>query len=131
MVELAQQNDIEVVLCSVLPAIDFPWNPGLEPVNKVIELNKIIKGYAEENDIPYVDYHTAMKDDKNGLRVPEFTTADDLVHPNEAGYIVMENLVQPAIEQALAVSSFSVNTCLLYTSPSPRDATLSRMPSSA
>ena len=27
--------------------------------------------------------------------------------------------------------SISVNTCLLYTSPSPRDATLSRMPSSA
>ena len=26
---------------------------------------------------------------------------------------------------------FSSNTCLLYTSPSPRDATLSRMPSSA
>ena len=25
----------------------------------------------------------------------------------------------------------SANTCLLYTSPSPRDATLSRMPSSA
>ena len=28
-------------------------------------------------------------------------------------------------------SLFSVKTCLLYTSPSPRDATLSRMPSSA
>ena len=27
--------------------------------------------------------------------------------------------------------AFSDNTCLLYTSPSPRDATLSRMPSSA
>ena len=26
---------------------------------------------------------------------------------------------------------FRANTCLLYTSPSPRDATLSRMPSSA
>ena len=26
---------------------------------------------------------------------------------------------------------FIYNTCLLYTSPSPRDATLSRMPSSA
>ena len=25
----------------------------------------------------------------------------------------------------------AINTCLLYTSPSPRDATLSRMPSSA
>ena len=28
-------------------------------------------------------------------------------------------------------SSTKVKTCLLYTSPSPRDATLSRMPSSA
>ena len=29
------------------------------------------------------------------------------------------------------VSFFQSNHCLLYTSPSPRDATLSRMPSSA
>ena len=29
------------------------------------------------------------------------------------------------------VNSLHVKTCLLYTSPSPRDATLSRMPSSA
>ena len=29
------------------------------------------------------------------------------------------------------ISRDSLNTCLLYTSPSPRDATLSRMPSSA
>jgi len=28
-------------------------------------------------------------------------------------------------------SSITLSTCLLYTSPSPRDATLSRMPSSA
>jgi len=31
------------------------------------------------------------------------------VHPNTAGYMVMEKLVQPAIEQALAASAFSVN----------------------
>ena len=30
-----------------------------------------------------------------------------------------------------AEKAFSLNACLLYTSPSPRDATLSRMPSSA
>ena len=30
-----------------------------------------------------------------------------------------------------AYSGKPINTCLLYTSPSPRDATLSRMPSSA
>ena len=33
--------------------------------------------------------------------------------------------------RAIAVDPRNTNTCLLYTSPSPRDATLSRMPSSA
>ena len=32
---------------------------------------------------------------------------------------------------SLAPAEWSFSTCLLYTSPSPRDATLSRMPSSA
>ena len=30
-----------------------------------------------------------------------------------------------------AIANFNYNICLLYTSPSPRDATLSRMPASA
>ena len=38
---------------------------------------------------------------------------------------------EPAIVRARKVSQVYPNTCLLYTSPSPRDATLSRMPSSA
>ena len=32
---------------------------------------------------------------------------------------------------SLDIPLMSINSCLLYTSPSPRDATLSRMPSSA
>lgn len=102
MVELARYNEIEVVLCSVLPAFDFPWRTGLTPAPKVIALNTLLEDYANVNKIVYVDYHSAMKDEHNGLRVPEFTTANDLVHPNVAGYKVMENLVQPAIERALA-----------------------------
>ena len=43
---------------------------------------------------------------------------------------------QPFIQQFTPLSEgthrlLSIGTCLLYTSPSPRDATLSRMPSSA
>ena len=34
-------------------------------------------------------------------------------------------------EQALRINSEGANTCLLYTSPSPRDLSTSRMPSSA
>ena len=40
-------------------------------------------------------------------------------------------LAQQALEDATTISDDVFSTCLLYTSPSPRDATLSRMPSSA
>ena len=102
MAELAAANDIKVLLCSVLPAIDFPWSPGLQPAPKVKALNALIKGYAEEKGHTYVDYYSATVDDQGGLRVPEFTSADDLVHPNIAGYKVMEALLRPAITSALS-----------------------------
>ena len=51
------------------------------------------------------------------------------------GYKDLHYLHMDAMEEKNAPAFFSeiflVNTCLLYTSPSPRDATLSRMPSSA
>ena len=40
-------------------------------------------------------------------------------------------LTKIGISKGDTVSFLAFNTCLLYTSPSPRDATLSRMPSSA
>ena len=36
-----------------------------------------------------------------------------------------------SVRPLLAKAGVNINGCLLYTSPSPRDATLSRMPSSA
>lgn len=101
MAELAQFHNIKVIICSVLPAIDFPWRRGIQPAEKIIELNGLLKDYATKNGIPYVDYHTAMKDEQNGLQVPKYTTANDLVHPNAEGFKVMESLVQPAIKAAL------------------------------
>ena len=60
MAELARANGIRPVLCSVLPAGDFPWRPGLEPAQKIVRLNAMIRAYAEREGIPYVDYHTPM-----------------------------------------------------------------------
>jgi len=98
MVEIAKANNIKVLICSTLPAIDFPWSPGMEPGPKVIKLNSILKNYCDSNNIPYVDYFSAMSDEKGGLKVPEYTTADDLVHPNLAGYKVMEKIILKALE---------------------------------
>ena len=97
MAEIALANDIKVFICSTLPAIDFPWSPGLLPGPKVIKLNSILKNYCNTNNIPYVDYFSSMADDKGGLKVPDYTSADDLVHPNLAGYRVMEKLILVAL----------------------------------
>jgi lysophospholipase L1-like esterase len=98
MTELAQANGIRVVLSSVLPAADFPWRPGMDPAPKVIALNKWLKAYAARRGAIYLDYHSAMSDDKGGMRAG---LASDGVHPTEAGYRMMVPLVERAIAKAL------------------------------
>ena len=97
MAEIALANNIEVLICSVLPAADFPWSPGKNPAEKVIKLNSLLKDYCNKNKITYVDYYSAMDNGKGGLKVPEHTAADDLVHPNKAGYAVMEGVILKAL----------------------------------
>jgi len=98
MAELAAANHIRVVMCSVTPAFDFPWSPGMTPAPKVLALNAWIKAYAAQKGHVYVDYHTAMKDSRDGL--PPNLSADG-VHPLPAGYAVMAPLVEAGIEKAL------------------------------
>ena len=102
MSEIANANGIKVIISSILPAIDYPWKPGLDPASKIIIINKALKAFSEENNFIYLDYYAAMVDDKGGLKVPEYTTANDLVHPNKKGYLVMEKLAEIAIKKALA-----------------------------
>ncbi len=98
MVDLAKASDIRVVLSSVLPVYDYPWRPGLEPAPKIVALNAWMKTYAARVGAVYLDYHTAMKDERDGLRRE---LGDDGVHPNEAGYRVMAPLAERAIAEAL------------------------------
>ena len=94
MSEIAKSNNIEVFICSVLPAKAFPWSPSIKNVaEKVIKLNSILEKYCLDNKIQYVDYHSEMNDGNGGLKVPEHTTEDDLVHPNKEGYKVMEEVI--------------------------------------
>ena len=67
MSQLASENNIKVILCSVLPAYDFPWRPGLNPKDKVISLNDLIQKHAQEKSFEYVDYFSSMVDERKGL----------------------------------------------------------------
>ncbi|WP_221452649.1 SGNH/GDSL hydrolase family protein [Mucilaginibacter sp. FT3.2] len=96
MIELAKANHIKPVICSILPAIDYPWKRGLEPSGKIAHLNHKLKVYAAAHQITYLDYYNAMKDSEGGLKK---NLTKDGVHPNITGYKIMEPLLQSAISQ--------------------------------
>ena len=98
MSELAHANGIRVVLCSVLPASDFRWHPGLEPAPKVKALNDWIKTYAGKNGYTYVDYYAGMVNGEGGMKAE---LSPDGVHPNKAGYEIMAPLAEAGIAEAL------------------------------
>ena len=98
MVELAKANGIKPIVCSVLPAFDYPWRPGLQPNIKIPKLNNMLKAMAESQGVMYLDYFSEMADDRNGL--PSALTTDE-VHVTKEGYSIMERMVKNAIEQTL------------------------------
>jgi len=99
MVEVARANHIRVVLCSVLPALDYPWRPGLEPAPRIVALNEWIRTYARQHKLVYADYYSALVESGGGFRSE---LADDGVHPNSDGYAVMDPIARQAVRQALA-----------------------------
>lgn len=98
MADLAQKNGIRVVLSSVLPASRYPWREEIQPVEKIRALNAWMKEYAGQAGLVFLDYHSAMADEKQGLKA-ELT--GDGVHPNDAGYAVMAPLAEKAIAEVL------------------------------
>lgn len=98
MAVLAQAAKIQVVLCSVLPAYDYPWRPGTYPAEKIVALNTWIRHYATTHNCIYLDYYPSLVDDRKGMKS---AYSKDGVHPNAQGYKVMEGLADKAIAEAL------------------------------
>jgi lysophospholipase L1-like esterase len=98
MAELAAANGIRVVLCSVLPAFDYHWAPGLQPAPKIAQVNAWLRNYAAQKGYVYVDFYSAMKDERGGLPA---TLSGDGVHPLPAGFAVMTPLAEAGIEKVL------------------------------
>jgi lysophospholipase L1-like esterase len=88
MTELALSHGIQVVLSSVLPTDNFIWNPTVKDVvGKIQRLNSRIMSYCATKHIPYLDYYPSMTCDGRSMTK---RLTDDGVHPNSAGYDVME-----------------------------------------
>ncbi|MBV9224873.1 MAG: SGNH/GDSL hydrolase family protein [Acidobacteriaceae bacterium] len=100
MAQLATANNIKVVLASVMPVCDYiKPQTARRPPEKIVTLNAWIKEYCTQNHLVYLDYYSAMVDERNMLK-KELTY--DGLHPNAAGYEVMSPLAAQAIAAALA-----------------------------
>lgn len=91
MCEIAKVNKIRPVICSVLPVKRYGWRPEVtDCVERIIRLNGMLKEYAAENKLKYVDYYSVLKDSENGL--PSKWSYDG-VHLNADGYEVIEEII--------------------------------------
>ncbi len=98
MAAIAKANGIKVVLASITPAYAYPWKPEVKPVAEIGELNAWMKQICASEGMVYLDYFTALADERGGMREG---TSFDGVHPNAAGYAVMGPLAERAIAEAL------------------------------
>ena len=99
MVQLAQANNVRVVLASVMPVCDYiKPQTGRRPPSQILQLDAWMKDYCARNNCVYLDYFSAMVDPQ-GMLKQELTF--DGLHPNAAGYAVMAPLAEQAISQAL------------------------------
>jgi len=104
--DLAQAHKITPLFASVLPVSDYhkDQNPAYEmtkrrPPATIRALNAWIQNFCRQRNYIYVDYYSALVDEKGFLRAD---AAGDGLHPNSTGYRLMAPVALAAIDKALA-----------------------------
>lgn len=98
MVELARAHRIRVVLATLVPAGHYPWAPQADPAIRIWRINAWIRRFARERHIELADFYTPMATPDGALRAD---LGDDGVHPNAAGYAVMEAVLRPLLKRVV------------------------------
>ena len=89
MAAMGRAAGMEVILCTLPANLSNPsfYAPLYGP------FNQSLTDFATANSYPIVDYYTPT------LGHPEYYVAGDLVHPNAAGYAVMEKALAAVVTQ--------------------------------
>ncbi len=103
MAQMAKHNGIKVILTSITPCERYSWSDVTDVIAKIKSLNARVQAYAKKNKFQYVDYFSAMADERGAMR-PGISDkrsdgTDEGCHPNLIGYGIMEPLVKAAIKK--------------------------------
>src|ERR1017187_5533038 len=103
MAELARVHHIRLVFASLLPVNNYTEDAkesfALRPRERILALNTWLKDYCAKNGLIYLDYFSAMVDDKGMLKRD---MSDEGLHPNASGYKIMAPLAEKAIARTIA-----------------------------
>lgn len=103
LADLARAHGIHLIFSSVTPVNDYtPESQNFYAQRspaKILALNAWLKNYCSANGLVYLDYFSAMVDDRGLLRKD---LAADGLHPDDAGYRIMAPLADAAVKQAQA-----------------------------
>ena len=99
----------------------------LEEVKVYFKSKKELDEYSSKEQLMHNGYVAEIEH----LDQPELK--EFIKEKNNLTFVCLDEVTDPRNIGSLirSAASFNIDGCLLYTSPSPRDATLSRMPSSA
>ncbi|MBO5255380.1 MAG: hypothetical protein J6B07_06100 [Opitutales bacterium] len=95
MCEISKANNIEPIICSILPADKYKWRPVIKSVEPIKRINDMLKKYAQENSIVFLDYYSKLDNGKGGLSKAH---ALDGVHPTNECYTIMEAMAKQLID---------------------------------
>jgi lysophospholipase L1-like esterase len=102
MSDLAHAHNVKVIMSSITPIGEYHARgvpqTTQRPMARIKAVNDWMKSYAASHGDVYLDYFSAMIDDKGMMRAE--LTEDDL-HPNTQGYAIMAPLAEAAIARAL------------------------------
>ena len=102
MAELARLRHIRVVFASLLPVNNYTDDAkesfALRPRERILALNTWLRDYCAKNGLVYLDYFSAMIDDKGMLKR---NLSEEGLHPNASGYKIMTPLAEKAIARAM------------------------------
>ena len=123
MVGFATVIAIGIVIGSISVSMIIFWDS--QTISKFSEYGDEIKVGDVKFDVQYVTNYEFLEKDK---AQQEFQELYIETGPNP-GLLSQSSEIPEGVYFQIQITA--TNTCLLYTSPRPRDATLSRMPSSA
>lgn len=97
MAQIALDNGIEPILCSVLPVEYYFWRKDIKDVPaKILSLNSRISAFAKSRNLKYINYYPAMLAPDGVALNPRYTK--DGVHPTISGYHLMEQIFLNAVK---------------------------------